>query len=178
VRLSRSIDPDQTRWLLHVGLQHRTAEVPMSPADPDVISRAHLRSALTSLRSYVASYAHAYPPACGQLLIEIVGELEQVVSFVERDADADMQLRFVHAMLTDYLPTSINTYVRLPRQFATTFRNADGRTPADELELQLRLLRDGAREATRSLYDNGAQRLQEHSAFLTAKFGTSKLDLS
>lgn len=145
--------------------------------DDGADDHAHLRAALTSLKSYVAGHAHSYPPACGPLLTEVVGYLDQVVSLVEQGGHADKELRFVHAMLTDYIPTSINTYVRLPRQYALTHRNPDGRTPADELELQLRLLRDSARAAVTSLYDDDSLRLQEQSAFLSAKFGTSELDL-
>jgi hypothetical protein len=55
-------------------------------------------------------------------------------------------------------------------------RNPDGRTAASELELQLRLLSNGAREATESLYRDDSLRLQQQSAFLESKLGRSELD--
>jgi hypothetical protein len=65
----------------------------------------------------------------------------------------------------------------LPHEYAQSHRNAGGRTAGEELELELWLLRGKAKEAVDSLHRGDAQRLEEHSAFLMAKFGKSELDL-
>jgi hypothetical protein len=147
------------------------------PNDPAQITLTQLQAALASLKSYVASHADRLPLTCNQLLNQTIACMEQVLAFVATGGHADTELASVHAMLSDYLPTSIHTYVRLPRDYASSQRNPDGRTAAEELELQLRLLRDNAKEAANSLYRGDALRLQEQSQFLQSKFGTSELDL-
>lgn len=151
--------------------------IALPPVDPTRMLCAQLQAALASLRSDVSTRSESFPPTCRQLIEETVDEMAEVLSFVAREGHADSQLRSVQAILTDYLPTSINTYLRLPQVFAVSQRNPDGRTPAEELELQLRLLRDNAKEAADSVYRGDALRLQEQSAFLQSKFGTSELDL-
>jgi hypothetical protein len=147
------------------------------PDDPAQITLAELHTALASLKSYIARHADRLPRSCNQLLDQTIACMEQVISFVATGGHADSELASVHAMLSDYLPTSIYTYVRLPRDYAVSHRNPDGRNAAEELELQLRLLRDSAKEAAESLYRGDGLRLQEQSVFLQSKFGTSELDL-
>lgn len=82
----------------------------------------------------------------------------------------------VQAMLTDYLPTTVGTYIGLNRQFAETAR-ADGRTPGDDLIEQLVMLEGAAQELTLAVYAHDAQQLATHGRFLSTKFSGSDLDL-
>ncbi|MEA2184462.1 MAG: hypothetical protein QOF69_3647 [Solirubrobacteraceae bacterium] len=82
----------------------------------------------------------------------------------------------VQAMLTDYLPTTIGTYVGMNRQFAETPR-ADGRTPGDDLLEQLVMLEGAAHELSLAVYAHDAQQLATHGRFLSTKFSGSDLDL-
>jgi uncharacterized membrane protein (DUF485 family) len=160
-----------------VGPQRPETFVTAPVSDPTQTMCAQVRVALASLTSSVRQHAELFPAECKQLLDESIGQMEQVASFVASGGHADAELRSVHAIATDYLLTSINTYVRLPREYALTHRNSGGRTPAQELELELRLLRDKTKEAADSLHHIDALRLQEQSAFLQAKFGRSELDI-
>jgi hypothetical protein len=82
----------------------------------------------------------------------------------------------VEAMLTDYLPTTVNTYIGMNRQFAETAR-ADGRTPGDDLVEQLVMLEGAAQELSHAVYAHDAQQLATHGRFLSTKFSGSDLDL-
>jgi hypothetical protein len=146
-------------------------------ADPTQTMCAEIRVAVGSLKSTARTHADLFSAECKQLLDETIAQMGQVVEFVARGGHADAELRSVHAIATDYLPTSINTYVRLPREYALTQRNPGGRTAGEELELELRLLRDKVKEAADSRHRADALRLQEQSAFLQAKFGKSELDM-
>lgn len=148
-----------------------------APSDPNQVMCAQVRTALGSLKAAVARHGELFPPVCKQLLDETVAPALEVVAYVARGGHTDAELRSVHAIATDYLPTSVNTYIRLPPEYVISQRNPDGRTAADELELQLQLLRESAKEAASSLYRSDAQRMVEQSAFLQAKFGKSDLDL-
>lgn len=168
--LRRSMSPN---------LRTQQVEPPVAAlvSDPSRALCAQLQAALSSLRHLVATQAGLFPPTFTQLLNETIAPMEQVVRYAARGGHADAELSSVQAILIDYLPTSVGTYLRLPREYALSQRNPDGRTPADELELQLRLLRDSAKEAAGSLYRGDALRLEEQSAFLQSKFGKSELDL-
>ncbi len=82
----------------------------------------------------------------------------------------------VQGMVTDYLPTTINTYVGLSPHFAETTR-ADGRTPNDDLMEQLITLETAAHDLSRSVYSHDAQALETQGRFLSAKFTQSDLAL-
>jgi hypothetical protein len=139
---------------------------------------AQLQAALSSLQTYATVHGNSLPPTCSQLLDETIQQIQPVLTFAARGAHVEPQLRAVEAVLTDYLPTSLNTYARLPDDYALTQRDPDGRTAAEELELQLRLLRDAVKEAAASIHRDDAMQLEAQSAFLESKFGTSELDLS
>jgi hypothetical protein len=159
------------------GQQHRTTPMTSSVGDPTQIMCAQVRAAHVSVTSSVRTHGDLFPSECTTLFDQTVALMEQVVGFVARGGHADAELRLVHTIVTDYLPTSINTYVRLPREYALTQPNSAGRTASEELELELRLFRDEVKEAVDSLHRTQALRLQEQTAFLRGKFGKSDLDI-
>lgn len=82
----------------------------------------------------------------------------------------------VQGMVTDYLPTSLNAYIGLNRQFAQT-AGPDGRTPGDDLIEQLVTLEIAAHELSRAVYAHDAEQLQTQGRFLRTKFERSDLAL-
>ena len=152
------------------------AVYPARVEDSSAQTCAWLQQVMAWLDSLVARQ-HDFPPACRVLLAETLAPISQVLAFGAGGGDVQAQLRTAEAILTDYLPTSLNTYGRLPTQFANTHRDRNGHTPNQELEIQLRLIRDTAIELATSLYEAQSLRLTQHSAFLQDKFGRSELDL-
>jgi hypothetical protein len=82
----------------------------------------------------------------------------------------------VQAMVTDYLPTSINAYIGLNAQFAQ-MPGPDGRTPGDDLLEQLVTLEVAAHDLSRAVYAHDAEQLQTQGRFLSTKFSGSDLAL-
>lgn len=82
----------------------------------------------------------------------------------------------VQGMVTDYLPTTVNTYIGLNPQVAELAR-ADGRTPSDDLMEQLVTLETAAHDLSRSVYAHDADALQTQGRFLSAKFTQSDLTI-
>ena len=82
----------------------------------------------------------------------------------------------VEALLGDYLPTTLNTYMNLNARFAREPR-ADGRTPGDDLLDQLVTLEAAARDLSRAVYAHDAQDLQSQGRFLRTRFDQSDLAL-
>lgn len=110
-----------------------------------------------------------------------LGEIEDVlVPLVEHLATSPPTAEeefAVQAMITDYLPTSLNAYIALNKQVAGTVR-PDGRTAGDDLMEQLVLLEEEARTLSTAVYAHDAQRLATQGRFLRTKFGGTDLDLA
>jgi hypothetical protein len=82
----------------------------------------------------------------------------------------------VQALVTDYLPTTLNAYIGLNRQIAQAPR-PDGRTPGDDLLEQLGTLANAADELGHAVYAHDADKLQTQGRFLDTKFSRSDLEL-
>ncbi len=80
--------------------------------------------------------------------------------------------------ITDYLPTSVDSYLSLPESFLEAHVNDDGQTPAEELLEHLELMAKGVEELATAIYSGDAQRLAVQGRFLDTKFSKSDLDLS
>ncbi|WP_026240193.1 hypothetical protein [Parafrankia discariae] len=84
----------------------------------------------------------------------------------------------VERMVVDYLPTSVEAYLELPRAFADSHL-VDGRLTARELLLeQLELLATAAEDVTTSAAWDASQRLAVQSRFLAERFGRTSGDLT
>lgn len=90
---------------------------------------------------------------------------------------ASPQLFAVLRTATDYLPTALEAYVKLPPSYATTRRQADGRTALEILVAQLDLLEKEMIGVADAANRHDLDRLLAHERFLTQKFGQSALTI-
>ena len=111
-------------------------------------------------------------PQLGRIEDVLVPLLEHLVT---HPPSVDEEIA-VQGMVTDYLPTTVNTYVGLNPQFAEMAR-PDGRTPGDDLMEQLVTLETAAHDLSRSVYAHDAQALETQGRFLSAKFTQSDLTI-
>ena len=103
--------------------------------------------------------------------------LRPLLTYLAANPPTEEELIPVRATLTDYLPTTLDTFLALPKDFAGTHRNRAGRTPSEELVEQLGLLESGVVEYSQSIYAGDAQQLSNQGRFLQTKFGRTDLDL-
>ncbi len=108
---------------------------------------------------------------------EVEDVLRPLLRYLRANPATEAEMLGVRAIVTDYLPTTVQTFLALPADFAAGHRNRLGRTPAEELIEQLALLVDGAREYATAIYAGDAQNLTNQGRFLQAKFTRSELDL-
>ena len=83
----------------------------------------------------------------------------------------------VERTATDYLPRSLETYLKLPRAYATSQPVQDGKTPKQVLLDQLTLLETKMKEVAADVNRNDADRLLANGRFLEDRFGRSPLTL-
>jgi hypothetical protein len=87
------------------------------------------------------------------------------------------ELFVVQRTATDYLPTSLESYLNLPRAYATLHRVQDGKTPQQVLMDQLTLLEGKMGEVADDVHRNDTDRLLANGRFLEERFGRSALSL-
>jgi hypothetical protein len=87
------------------------------------------------------------------------------------------ELFVVERTATDYLPTSLESYLNLPRAYATLHPVQDGKTAKQVLLDQLSLLESKMTEVADDVHRNDTDRLLANGRFLEERFGRSALSL-
>jgi hypothetical protein len=87
------------------------------------------------------------------------------------------ELFVVQRTATDYLPTALESYLNLPRAYATLHPVQDGKTPKQVLLDQLTLLESKMTEVADDVHRNDTDRLLANGRFLEERFGRSALSL-
>lgn len=147
----------------------RPADRPEGPAE--------LAERLTGLVRQANEAGARMPEGAVVAVGEIADQLRPLLTYLARNPAGEQQMIQVRALLTDYLPTTLNTYLALPAQFAAEHHNRRGVTPAQELVEQLVLLIEATRESATAIYSGDAQALTNQGQFLRDRFARSELDL-
>ena len=87
------------------------------------------------------------------------------------------ELFVVERTATEYLPTALESYLNLPRAYATLHPVQDGKTPKQVLMDQLILLESKMNEVADDVHRNDTDRLLANGRFLEERFGRSALSL-
>jgi hypothetical protein len=87
------------------------------------------------------------------------------------------ELFVVERTATDYLPTALESYLNLPRAYATLHPVQDGKTAKQVLLDQLALLESKMGEVADDVHRNDTDRLLANGRFLEERFGRSVLSL-
>ena len=87
------------------------------------------------------------------------------------------ELFVVERTATDYLPASLESYLNLPRAYATLHPVQDGKTAKQVLMDQLSLLESKMTEVADDVHRNDTDRLLANGRFLEERFGRSALSL-
>lgn len=122
--------------------------------------------------------------AAGHVPPDVMAKVLRIRQIIERMLPVSSQLPLgspevflIHRTATYYLPTAVQTYMRLPRADAVSHRERDGKTPKQILLDQLTLLESKMTEVARDLRRNDVDRLLAHGRFLEERLGRSPLSL-
>ena len=139
---------------------------------------------VAALRPDLAALAGQVESARPRLDDDVFAAVDQILvllgSVLDRAqvlATSPEHLFVVSRTIRDYLPTSLESYLNLPRTYALHSRVAGRRTAHDELMAQLALLQGQLSTVAQSVYDGDLQALVDQGRFLQEKFGPSNLDL-
>ena len=148
------------------------ATAPTPGSEPEA-----LEAELTELVRRVNRAGRTMPEGGVPAVREVEDVLRPLLRYLRTNPPTESEMIPIRSMVRDYLPTTVDTFLALPPEFAATHRNRQGRSPAEELLEQLRLLGEGAREYATAIYAGDAQELTNQGQFLETKFSRSDLDL-
>lgn len=140
-------------------------------------SAADLAEQLKTLRRAMKGQARRLEDDANAILGRILDSLDDIVAKWDDLAGAPDQRHVVERMIVDYLPTSIQTFVNLPRTFALSSRVEGRKSAHDELIEQLTILEAESDRIRTALYSRAVDALSDQSRFLREKFGRSELQL-
>jgi hypothetical protein len=125
----------------------------------------------------VRSITGKVPPEVMAKVLKIRQVIYGILPRVGNLAPGSPELFIIERTATDYLPTSLQAYLNLPRAYATRQAVQDGKTPNDILLDQLTLLENKMNEVADDVHHNDADRLLVNGRFLEERFGRSPLSL-
>lgn len=140
-------------------------------------SAAQLTEQLGIFRRAMKSDASRLGDDAYAILTQILDTLDEIVARWGDLGGAPEQTHVVEQMIIDYLPTSIQKYLNLPRTYALQSRVEGKKSAHDELVDQLTILQAEGDKIRTALYSRDLAALGDQGRFLRNKFGKSDLQL-
>lgn len=135
---------------------------------------AGVRDSLKKLRSRVK----------GKVPDDIYGKVDGIADTIEAILPRSMSLGpgsdrlfVLTRTATDYLPTAIEAYLNLPREYAEAHQVTDGKTAHQLLVAQLDLLQTQMDQIAVAVNKNDTDKLIAHGRFLEERFGQQDLTI-
>ncbi|OAA25741.1 hypothetical protein UG55_10209 [Frankia sp. EI5c] len=142
---------------------------------PRTTQTAQLRAELAGIVTGANADGGRLPPGAVPTVRDIDDVLRPLLGYLETRPASEEELRYLTAIIREYLPRALADFVALPPQYADR-PGVTGTTPAEDLVRQLQFLDEGAHELQDSVYTGDAAKLAIQARFLEAKFRRSDLD--
>jgi hypothetical protein len=130
-----------------------------------------------TLNSEVAAVKGKLPDDVYQKVLSIQQTVQAILPKMGRLGPGSRDAFIVQKTVTDYLPSTMQAYLNLPRAYATLHRMGDGRTAAQVVLDQLTLLDTKLTEVAEAVNKNDTDALLANGRFLEDRFGGSSLTL-
>ena len=125
----------------------------------------------------VAAVRGKVPDDVYQKVVSIQQTILGILPKIDRLGPGSQDAFVVQKTVSDYLPSTLQAYLNLPRAYAAVHRFSDGRTAAQVLIDQLTLLDKKLDEVADAVNKNDADALLANGRFLEDRFGGSALNL-
>lgn len=126
--------------------------------------------------SLVARRARGLPAPVASVLTDVTGDLAQILDRWDVLSRAPETSYEVCVAITDYLPSALNAYERIPVDLRE--RSRSGRpTPTGSLRRQLEVLHDHLTDIRDAAFESDIAALESYERFITDKYARSELDL-
>lgn len=101
---------------------------------------------------------------------KLILSLRDALPMLEKSAVGDRTAFTLRQTILDYLPATLDNYLRLPRAYRQMHKLKDGRTPRQVFVAQLNTLHDEVQSSLAALADNDTQQLLANERFLADRF--------
>lgn len=127
------------------------------------------------LETLVATIGDKVPEDVLVRVESIKASILKILPQIANIDSSDYNIYVVRKIALDYLPETLENYLKLPTDLATLQPIKDGKTAQQLLLEQLGLLDTELKSVIEDLHDNDTQSLLAHGRFLNEKFGKSDL---
>ena len=170
-------------WLRRLAGRDAPAEESATPG-PDTPAPADVGDSPDALRAAITDVVRLVNSSAGQLPTAAVVNARRVTDVLTEIVDTSRARPLdvytvitVRGMLTDYLPTTLRTYLAIEPELRETPRAASGHTATQSLLIQLDVLLGSATATLAAARDQDVDALMTQGGFLRTKFSRSDLDL-
>jgi hypothetical protein len=172
-------------WVLTVGLYGAGAlatppeKVNLVTSDLQTASAeaGALRADLTTLLGRLQKVSGRLPVGADDLVKQTAELLFAVLGRPDALASTPDHAYAVARAIRADLPTSLESYLQLPRWYVSGRRPGAERSAADELQKQLRLIHADAQRVAEEVYALDAQRMADHTRYLEERAAAGANDL-
>lgn len=157
-------------WLIVPGLYAAGYLIaPRAPRRQDSLSQAQLdlHEALDELQRRAHNGLTAERLATFDRLI---ASLRDTLPLLDKQALGDRSAYTLRQTILDYLPATLDNYLRLPKVYRQMHKLKDGRTPRQVFVAQLDTLNEEVQSSLAALAENDAQQLLANERFLADRF--------
>jgi len=130
-----------------------------------------------ALAHQVGAVKGKVPDDVYQKVLSIQQTILGILPKIDRLGPGSQDAFVVQKTVSDYLPSTLQAYLNLPRAYATLHRLSDGQTAAQLLMRQLTLLDSKLDAVADAVNQNDADALLANGRFLEDRFGKSALSL-
>lgn len=139
------------------------------PADIDAVAKALRR---------LAGVVKGAPPDIAAKTQAIIGQLQELLPRIADKPASSDDVYVISRMASNYLPDTLDAYLRLPRTYAETQKLSGGQTAHQMVAAQLDLLAQKVTEVTGAILKGDSDALAAQGRFLAERFAPSALQLS
>jgi hypothetical protein len=118
---------------------------------------------------------HNAPPTVRAKVDRTIKSVRRLLPLLDRLGPGSAQAHLVRASATNYLPTAVAAYLKLPRELADTQPVSGGKTGLDLLCEQLDLINTALDKVAITAATDDAKDLIVHGMFLEDKFAASRM---
>ena len=147
----------------------RQGGTPIQSPDPGVVERA--------LGEVDARVERGVPPEFAAAVHSVTGHIRELLTRVATQPAGSEDVYVLRRMATDYLPATIDTYLRLPADQAMRPQGPDGRSPYEVACAQVALLDRKLGDVDAAMVKGDTDELAVHGRFLEERFGGGALSL-
>jgi hypothetical protein len=130
--------------------------------------RDQLEALVRTIRKKVPTEILVKVESIKNSILEILPNIVDITS-------ADYDIYTIRQTALDYLPETLENYLKLPPAFRNLHPIKDGKTAKDLLAEQLDVLDREMKEIVQDFYRNDSQRLMAHGRFLEKKFKKTEI---